>query len=177
MANLQVQVNFQENGREGFLFFMVDINIPGEQRQQPNVCEMCRSTVTVVTFDSKIRRCFSLYTQCIWRKVANCDLTTEFRENEDFHRLVRRAAILLVAPGHHVENVQFKAALVMRFKDYWYETQTQVEEHLEMWNHFDHDAKEHQMQLRNSATSLTKCADVHIQTSLCLQNCFKTGCI
>lgn len=95
--------------------------------------------------NTTIRGYFFHYTQCIWSKVQNCGLTTEFRENEDFHRLVRRAAVLPLVPGHRVEDVWFQTledsddqtAPVMQFKDYV--TETWVEGHLEMWNHFDHD--------------------------------------
>lgn len=88
---------------------------------------------------------FFHFTQCIWRKVQNCGLTTEFRENEEFHRLVRRAGVLPLVPGHRVEDVWFQAlgdsddqtAPVMGFKDYVAETW--VEGHLDMWNLFDHD--------------------------------------
>lgn len=72
-------------------------------------------------------------------------MTTKFRENEEFHRLVRGAGVLPLVPGHRVEDVWFQAledsddqtAPVMRFKDYV--TETWFEGHLEMWNHFDHD--------------------------------------
>ncbi|XP_048764782.2 uncharacterized protein LOC125672628 [Ostrea edulis] len=95
--------------------------------------------------NTTIRGCFFHYTQCIWRKVQNCGLTTEFRENEDFHRLVRRAAVLPLVPDHRVEDVWFQALednddntdAIMRFKDYV--TETWVEGHLHLWNHFDHD--------------------------------------
>lgn len=74
-----------------------------------------------------------------------CGLTTKFREHEDFHQLVRRAAALPLVPGHRVEDVWFQAledsddqtAPVMQFKDYV--TETWVEGHLEMMNLFDHD--------------------------------------
>ena len=104
-----------------------------------------RNAVGGIFPNTTIRGCFFHYTQCIWRKVQNCGLTTEFRENEEFHRLVRRAGVLPLVPGHRVEDVWFQAledsddqtAPVMRFKDYV--TETWVEGHLEMWNHFDHD--------------------------------------
>lgn len=57
-----------------------------------------RNAVGGIFPNTTIRGCFFHYTQCIWRKVQNCGLTTEFRENEEFHRLVRRAAVRLRFP-------------------------------------------------------------------------------
>ncbi|XP_062584465.1 uncharacterized protein LOC134246160 [Saccostrea cucullata] len=74
---------------------------------------------------TSIKGCFFHYTQCIWRKVQSCGLTTQFREDEDFHRLVRRAAVLPLVPEQQVEDVWFEALQdneddnqdVGRFKD------------------------------------------------------------
>lgn len=69
----------------------------------------------------------------------------QFREDDDFHRLVRRAAVLPLVPEHQVEDVWLEALEandddrqdVLRFKDYV--TETWVEGHLMNWNHFDND--------------------------------------
>lgn len=106
-----------------------------------------RNAVGWIFPNTTIRGCFFQYTQCIRRKVQNCGLTAEFRENEEFHRLVRRAGVLPLVPGHRVEDVWFQALEdsedqidpVMRFKDYV--TETWVEGHLEMCNHSDHDGQ------------------------------------
>ncbi|XP_062612625.1 uncharacterized protein LOC134274356, partial [Saccostrea cucullata] len=94
---------------------------------------------------TSIKGCFFHYTQCIWRKVQSCGLTTQFREDEDFHRLVRRAAVLPLVPEQRVEDVWFEALEdneddnqdVGRFKDYV--TETWVEGHLMNWNHYDNE--------------------------------------
>lgn len=72
-------------------------------------------------------------------------MAAQFRENDDFHRLVRRAAVLPLVPGHQVEDVWLEALEdndddrqdVLRFKDYV--TDTWVEGHLMKLNHFDND--------------------------------------
>ena len=77
-----------------------------------------------------IRGCFFHFTQCVWRKIQNCCATTEFRDNDSFHQLVRRAAVLPLVPSQRVEDVRFQAlednddntAAVVRFKDYVTET-------------------------------------------------------
>ncbi|XP_056011504.1 uncharacterized protein LOC130051982 [Ostrea edulis] len=94
---------------------------------------------------ASIKRCFFHFTQCIWRQVQSCGLTVRLRDDEDFHRLVRRAAILPLILEHQVEDVWFPALEdndddgqeVLRFKDYV--TETWVEGHLPNWNHFDND--------------------------------------
>lgn len=69
----------------------------------------------------------------------------QFRDNDDFHRLVRRAAVLPLVPEHQVEDVWLEALEAndddhqdfLRFKDYV--TETWVEGHLMNWNHFDNN--------------------------------------
>ena len=95
--------------------------------------------------NTTIRGCFFHFTQCVWRKIQNCCATTEFRDNDSFHQLVRRAAVLPLVPSQRVEDVWFQAlednddntAAVVRFKDYV--TETWIEGHFEFWNHFDPD--------------------------------------
>ena len=88
--------------------------------------------------------CFFHFMPCVWWRVPNCGLTTEFRENEIFHQLMRWAAVLLLVSSHRVENVWFLAledneettVAVTRFKDNV--TETWIEAHFEYWNHFEH---------------------------------------
>ncbi|XP_062618657.1 uncharacterized protein LOC134280266 [Saccostrea cucullata] len=99
MANLQVQVNFLENGRGGFYL------LHGGYK-------------------------YSVRTT---------------RNDRTYWRCVRRAAVLPLVPAPRVEDVWFQALedhddntdAVMRFKDYV--TETWVEGHLDISNHFDHD--------------------------------------
>ena len=66
-------------------------------------------------------------------------VTTEFRDNDSFHQLVRRAAVLPLVPSQRVEDVWFQAlegnddntAAVVRFKDYV--TETWIEGLFEFW--------------------------------------------
>lgn len=75
-------------------------------------------------------------------------MTKKLRENEDFNRLFRRAAVCplvssySLVPGQRVKCVvaglsDDHTAPVVRFKDIWQEAW--FERHLEMWN-LDHDA-------------------------------------
>ena len=89
--------------------------------------------------NTTIRGCFFHFTQCVWRKIQNCCATTEFRDNDSFHQLVRRAAVLPLVPSQRVEDVWFQAlednddntAAVVRFKDYV--TETWIEGLFEFW--------------------------------------------
>lgn len=88
--------------------------------------------------------CFFHFIPCVLWRVPNCGLTTEFRENEIFHQLVRWAAVLLLVSSHRVEDVWFLAledneettVAVTCFKDNV--TETWIEAHFEYWNHFEH---------------------------------------
>ena len=70
-------------------------------------------------------------------------LVTEFRDNEEFRRLVLRSAILPLVPVNCVEDVWLNAledseddsARCVKFKDYV--TEQWVEGDKAMWNHFD----------------------------------------
>ena len=79
---------------------------------------------------TSVKGCFFHYTQCIWRKVQSSGLVVMFKEDDEFRRLIRRAAVLPLVPENSVENVWFQALddnqndspHVMRFKDYVTET-------------------------------------------------------
>jgi hypothetical protein len=53
--------------------------------------------------ETSLKGCFFRYTQCIWRNVRSCSLAVTFKE-EDFHKLVRRAAVLPLVPEHLYDN-------------------------------------------------------------------------
>ena len=75
---------------------------------------------------TSVKGCCFHYTQCIWRKVQSSGLVVMFKEDDEFRRLVRRAAVLPLVPENSVEDVWFQALEdnqddsppVMRFKDY-----------------------------------------------------------
>ncbi|XP_060064009.1 uncharacterized protein LOC132544427 [Ylistrum balloti] len=56
-----------------------------------------------------VKWCFFHYTQCIWRKAQQYGLQVSYGENEDVHRLLRRAAVLPIIPPERVEDVWFNA--------------------------------------------------------------------
>ena len=47
---------------------------------------------------TSIKGCFFHYTQCIWMKVQSRGLVVMFKEDDEFRRLVRRAAVLPLVP-------------------------------------------------------------------------------
>ncbi|XP_055997797.1 uncharacterized protein LOC130047214 [Ostrea edulis] len=160
MANLQVQVNFLEN------VVTVDNILVSFGRPHNHKGDFIG--LAAESFVRKVKkRCRdeaapipSIYDEELGAlRNADCDDTVvdmikqiptfqsckSVLENEDFHRLVRRAAVLPLVPDHRVEDVWFQALednddntdAIMRFKDYV--TETWVEGHFHLWNHFDHD--------------------------------------
>ena len=92
---------------------------------------------------SSIKGCFFHYIQCIWRKVQSSGLVVMFNEDDNFRRLVKRAAVLPLVPENKdgwfqaLEDNQDDSPPVMRFKNYV--TETWVGGHLQHWNHYDND--------------------------------------
>lgn len=101
--------------------------------------------VRIVFPDVVVKGCYFHYSQCVWRKVQACGLATEFRDNDAFRTLARRAGVLPLVPMPLVEDVWFHAlesndddsTPVVRFKDYV--TEQWVEGDKPMWNHYDND--------------------------------------
>lgn len=98
-----------------------------------------------IVFPGIIKKgCFFHYTKCIWRKTQEFGLQVPYSNNEDIHRLVRRAAILPMIPTEEVEDVWFSALEDMndadtdlnteRFTDYV--TEYWVERNRHLWNHY-----------------------------------------
>ena len=91
-----------------------------------------------------IKGCFFHYTQCIWRKVQDTGLVTSYRDDEEVHRLVRRAAVLPLVPQADVTDVWFNAMEDMdnsnslvnttSFTDYVVTNWVETNRHL--WNHY-----------------------------------------
>ncbi|XP_060080091.1 uncharacterized protein LOC132559482 [Ylistrum balloti] len=91
-----------------------------------------------------LKGCFFHYTQCIWRKTQQLGLQTHYRDNEDIHRLIRRAAVL---PLIRIEDYWFNAWNDLKdvnlpvetttFTDYV--TTQWVEGDRNIWNQFDND--------------------------------------
>ncbi|XP_076094650.1 uncharacterized protein LOC143065150 [Mytilus galloprovincialis] len=89
--------------------------------------------------------CFFHYTKCIWRKTQECGLQVPYSNNEDIHRLVRRAAVLPMVPTDEVEDVWFQSLQDLenidtdintaRFTDYV--TEYWVEGNRHLWNHYN----------------------------------------
>ena len=104
-----------------------------------------RVAVTTIFPDADVKGCFFHFTQCVWRKAQATGLAIPYKENEDVHRLVRRAAVLPLVPVLGVADVWFEALNdledaqlpvdVSVFTDYI--TEQWVETDKETWNHFN----------------------------------------
>ena len=104
-----------------------------------------RVAVTTIFPDADVKGCFFHFTQCVWRKAQARGLAIPYKENEDVHRLVCRAAVLPLVPVLGVADVWFEALNdledvqlpvdVSLFTDYI--TEQWVETDKEMWNHFN----------------------------------------
>lgn len=93
----------------------------------------------------QVKGCFFHFTQCIWRRVQKYGLAQLYTENEDIHRLIRRASVLPLVPNADVEDVWFNALNdledvelpvdVSPFTDYV--TEQWIEGDRQQWNHFE----------------------------------------
>ncbi|XP_060082120.1 uncharacterized protein LOC132561410 [Ylistrum balloti] len=94
-----------------------------------------------------VKGCFFHFTQCIWRKTQQLGLQTYYRDNEDIHRLVRRAAVLPLIPPQRIEDYWFNAMDDLEDVDLQvdttpftdYVTTQWIEGDRHVWNHFDND--------------------------------------
>ncbi|XP_067676265.1 uncharacterized protein [Haliotis asinina] len=94
---------------------------------------------------ASVRGCFFHYTQCIWRRVQKEGLASDYKEDGEVKKLVRRAAALPLVPCDKIEDVWLDAVAespaspkVTAFMDYvttsWVEGQGFIPE---IWNHFE----------------------------------------
>ncbi|XP_041372706.1 uncharacterized protein LOC121385978 [Gigantopelta aegis] len=105
------------------------------------------NAVQTVFPTTQLRGCFFHYTQCIWRRTQKVGLATEYSENDEIQKVVRRASTLPMVPLDKIEDVWAdtiadspQGAQVTQLMDYV--TNTWIEGPLspEMWNHFGNDS-------------------------------------
>ncbi|XP_067648894.1 uncharacterized protein [Haliotis asinina] len=94
---------------------------------------------------ASVRGCFFHYTQCISRRVQKEGLVSDYKEDGEVKKLVRRAAALALVPCDKIEDVWLDAVAespaspkVTAFMDYvttsWVEGQAFIPE---IWYHFE----------------------------------------
>ena len=111
-----------------FRLLMDAANRHGMELQPQTICidfevAMIRSIHEVFP-NARIRGCLFHFSQALWRKLQQLGLTLRYKEDDDFNRMVRRAAVLPLVPPNEVEEVWMMAMnevedeAAERFKDY-----------------------------------------------------------
>jgi hypothetical protein len=140
----------QETYSRMFRLLMGAANRYGMQFQPQTICidfeiAVIKSIHEIFPY-SRIRGCLFHFSQALWRKLQNLGLTLRYAEDENFNRLVRRAAALPLVPPHQVHDVWLAAMnevndeVAQPFIDYV--TTTWVDDMearfpIELWTQFD----------------------------------------
>lgn len=102
-----------------------------------------RNAVTQIFPAAELKGCLFHYTKAIWKKTQECGLQTEYRDNPDVNRLVRRAAALPLLPLDDVDDYWIHAwenapetDACTKFHDYVTETWVDGRFPQATWNHY-----------------------------------------
>ncbi|KAJ8322426.1 hypothetical protein KUTeg_000022 [Tegillarca granosa] len=102
-----------------------------------------QNAATIVCPNVTIKGCLFHYGQCLWRKIQSCGLQSDYSNNDDINKFVRRTMTLSLVPVEKIEDVWFQTLgevdsddrSVVDFSDYV--TETWVENNCPMWNHYE----------------------------------------
>ncbi|XP_071132952.1 uncharacterized protein [Mytilus edulis] len=132
-----------------FLTLLKDLCHQHQLQLQPNTIFLdyevaIRNAAYSVFPGINAKGCFFHYTQCIWRKAQETGLQVPYKNDDNIHQLVRRAAVLPLIPFAEVEDVWFNALTDIdqidtntnytAFTDYV--TTYLVEQNSHLWNHY-----------------------------------------